>query len=82
MAIEKKVLKELQMLYIFNPPLRELISYRNILNKLKYIRKLFVVDVACGDYHSAVITNLSEVYLWGSNKNGQLGIDMENSLQS
>ncbi|CDW89302.1 isoform c [Stylonychia lemnae] len=50
--------------------------------KVEQLSKLFVVDVACGDYHSAVITNLQEVYLWGSNKNGQLGIDMENCQQS
>jgi len=29
-----------------------------------------VIDVACGDYHSCAITNLKDVYAWGSNKEG------------
>jgi alpha-tubulin suppressor-like RCC1 family protein len=40
--------------------------------------KQFVIDVSCGDYHSCVINNQREVYIWGSNKDGQLGLDYEN----
>ncbi len=45
---------------------------------MDYYRKYFVTDVACGDYHSCVLTNSKEAYVWGSNKEGQLGMDMEN----
>ena len=41
-----------------------------------------MIDVACGDTHSCVLTNANEVYLWGSNKEGQLGVDMENCQHS
>jgi alpha-tubulin suppressor-like RCC1 family protein len=37
-----------------------------------------VVDVACGDFHSCVLTNIKDLYMWGSNKEGQLGLDIEN----
>ncbi|GAB2218566.1 hypothetical protein Droror1_Dr00001793 [Drosera rotundifolia] len=31
-------------------------------------------DVACGGYHTCIITNGGELYTWGSNENGCLGI--------
>jgi alpha-tubulin suppressor-like RCC1 family protein len=34
--------------------------------------------VGCGDHHSCVVTNQREVFVWGSNKEGQLGLDYEN----
>lgn len=46
--------------------------------KIDQLNKSFIVDVACGDHHSCVLSNLSDIYVWGSNKEGQLGIDMEN----
>lgn len=39
----------------------------------------FVVAVACGERHSVALTRLGEVYCWGDNKNGQLGVTMSNS---
>ena len=41
-----------------------------------------MVDVACGDYHSCAVTNQKEVLLWGSNKDGQLGQDLESCPHS
>ncbi|KAI5009531.1 hypothetical protein ZWY2020_011668 [Hordeum vulgare] len=32
-----------------------------------------VVEVACGSYHVAVLTNAGEVYTWGKGANGRLG---------
>uniref|UniRef100_A0A804MCV6 Regulator of chromosome condensation (RCC1) family with FYVE zinc finger domain n=1 Tax=Zea mays TaxID=4577 RepID=A0A804MCV6_MAIZE len=32
-----------------------------------------VVEVACGSYHVAVLTNAGEVYTWGKGTNGRLG---------
>jgi alpha-tubulin suppressor-like RCC1 family protein len=34
--------------------------------------------VACGDNHSCAITSQNELIVWGSNKDGQLGLDIEN----
>lgn len=31
-------------------------------------------EVACGGYHTCVLTNSGELYTWGSNENGCLGI--------
>ncbi|XP_062231978.1 PH, RCC1 and FYVE domains-containing protein 1-like isoform X1 [Phragmites australis] len=33
----------------------------------------YVVQVACGSYHVAVLTNKSEVFTWGKGANGRLG---------
>lgn len=35
------------------------------------------MDVACGDGHSLALTSAREVYVWGNNKDGQLGFDPE-----
>ncbi|KAL0909012.1 hypothetical protein M5K25_023533 [Dendrobium thyrsiflorum] len=32
------------------------------------------VEVACGGYHTCVVTNDGELYAWGSNENGCLGL--------
>ncbi|XP_047147033.1 ultraviolet-B receptor UVR8-like isoform X2 [Vigna umbellata] len=34
----------------------------------------FSKEVACGGYHTCVLTNSGELYTWGSNENGCLGI--------
>jgi len=33
----------------------------------------FFVDVACGDGHSLALTSAREIFVWGNNKDGQLG---------
>ena len=47
-----------------------------------FYSRQFVIDVACGDYHSCILNNQKEVYVWGSNKDGQLGLDHENCQSS
>jgi len=34
------------------------------------ISKYFLIDVACGDSHSCVLSNLKEAFIWGNNKEG------------
>lgn len=34
----------------------------------------YAEEVACGGYHTCVLTNFGELYTWGSNENGCLGI--------
>ncbi|XP_020080536.1 uncharacterized protein LOC109704181 isoform X2 [Ananas comosus] len=37
------------------------------------ISNSFVEEIACGAYHSAVLTSKTEVYTWGKGANGRLG---------
>ena len=41
--------------------------------KVDNLSKTFVIDVACGNFHSLALTNDKNVFLWGSNKYNQLG---------
>lgn len=38
------------------------------------LKQSFVVAVAAGDRHSVALTKLGEVYCWGDNRSGQLGM--------
>ncbi|GJN91025.1 hypothetical protein Rhopal_004039-T1 [Rhodotorula paludigena] len=44
------------------------------LNHLEHFDGLFPAEVACGAFHSAVRTRDGSVYVFGSNKEGQLGV--------
>lgn len=37
----------------------------------------FPINIACGSSHSICLTDDGEVYTWGSNESGQLGIGNE-----
>ncbi|KAL6010052.1 hypothetical protein ACLOJK_000483 [Asimina triloba] len=37
------------------------------------LQKNFVLEIACGAYHVAVLTSRTEVYTWGKGANGRLG---------
>lgn len=41
---------------------------------LKALATRIVVQIACGLKHALALTNNGELYSWGSNKEGQLGI--------
>lgn len=45
--------------------------------KIESLAKQFVIDAACGDNHSLVLTNQREVLAWGLNKQCQLGFDRQ-----
>lgn len=34
-----------------------------------------VYSVACGQQHTVVMTSSGRIFVWGSNKHGQLGVD-------
>ena len=42
--------------------------------KIAALEHLYVKMIACGSSHSVVITNEGQIYAWGSNSFGQLGI--------
>ena len=37
------------------------------------ISHLVITDIACGDAHSACITEAGQLYIWGCSDNGKLG---------
>eukprot|EP00005_Dracoamoeba_jomungandri_P003344 CAMPEP_0174255280 /NCGR_PEP_ID=MMETSP0439-20130205/4627_1 /TAXON_ID=0 /ORGANISM="Stereomyxa ramosa, Strain Chinc5" /LENGTH=558 /DNA_ID=CAMNT_0015337397 /DNA_START=161 /DNA_END=1838 /DNA_ORIENTATION=+ len=41
------------------------------------LRGEFVVQVACGDYHTVVVTNEGKIFSWGKGSNGRLGLGHE-----
>lgn len=45
--------------------------------KIESLSKSFIIDVACGDSHSLVLTNERCLYVWGRNHLNQLGYDKE-----
>ncbi|GAA5973863.1 hypothetical protein JCM11641_003201 [Rhodosporidiobolus odoratus] len=44
------------------------------LPRLEFFNGLFPVTISCGAFHSAILTKDGSVYLFGSNKEGQLGL--------
>jgi secretion-regulating guanine nucleotide exchange factor len=34
-----------------------------------------VYSIACGQQHTVVMTSSGKIFMWGSNKHGQLGVD-------
>ncbi|PNY08361.1 hypothetical protein L195_g004881 [Trifolium pratense] len=42
----------------------------------------YAEEVACGGYHTCVLTNIGELYTWGSNENGCLGIGSSYAIHS
>ena len=45
--------------------------------KVESLAKEFIIDVACGEHHSVALTNDKNAFMWGSNKQNQLGFDSE-----
>ncbi len=40
----------------------------------------FVSVVSCGQYHSVALTSFGQIFTWGSNQHGQLGLDSADIL--
>ncbi|XP_044895982.1 putative E3 ubiquitin-protein ligase HERC4 isoform X8 [Panthera onca] len=53
-------------------------SIRNI----KSLSDIQIVQVACGYYHSLALSKASEVFCWGQNKYGQLGLGIDCKKQA
>ncbi|XP_017957265.1 probable E3 ubiquitin-protein ligase HERC4 isoform X1 [Drosophila navojoa] len=59
-------------------------SDQDIVKLPKIVRNLVsktVVQIACGSNHSLALTCCGELYSWGSNLYGQLGVSLPNDLQ-
>ena len=48
-------------------------------HRVDALKKLRVVGCSAGTYHSICFTNQNELFAWGSNKSGQLGVAHEKS---
>ncbi len=42
---------------------------------------LFITDICCGTYHSLALTSSGDIYSWGANKYGQIGIGSDRDCQ-
>ncbi|XP_009892293.1 PREDICTED: probable E3 ubiquitin-protein ligase HERC4 isoform X1 [Charadrius vociferus] len=49
---------------------------------IKSLSEIQIVQVACGYYHSLALSKASEVFSWGQNKYGQLGLGYEYKKQN
>ncbi|XP_006889079.1 PREDICTED: probable E3 ubiquitin-protein ligase HERC4 isoform X3 [Elephantulus edwardii] len=49
---------------------------------IKSLSDIQIVQVACGYYHSLALSKASEVFCWGQNKYGQLGLGLDCNKQS
>lgn len=41
-----------------------------------------IIDIAAGGWHSAAISAFNDLYVWGWNVNGQLGLSLYNQIES
>ncbi|XP_032623522.1 E3 ISG15--protein ligase HERC5-like isoform X2 [Chelonoidis abingdonii] len=41
---------------------------------LKELRDKYIVQIACGDHHSMALSKGGELFIWGQNSHGQLGV--------
>nr|KAF6456349.1 HECT and RLD domain containing E3 ubiquitin protein ligase 4 [Rousettus aegyptiacus] len=49
---------------------------------IKSLSDIQIVQVACGYYHSLALSKASEVFCWGQNKYGQLGLGIDYKKQA
>ncbi|CAG8633365.1 3734_t:CDS:2, partial [Ambispora gerdemannii] len=49
---------------------------------IEFLQGLTVTEIACGGWHSAVITDSQDLYTFGWNNHGRLGINTTSSIQS
>eukprot|EP01084_Bolivina_argentea_P124857 221252_1 len=40
-------------------------------------RKIKIIQIKCGSYHSIVLSNQNRIYAWGYNENGQCGLGIK-----
>uniref|UniRef100_A0A2K6K0F2 HECT and RLD domain containing E3 ubiquitin protein ligase 4 n=1 Tax=Rhinopithecus bieti TaxID=61621 RepID=A0A2K6K0F2_RHIBE len=57
------------------------LSYGRIRN-IKSLSDIQIIQVACGYYHSLALSKASEVFCWGQNKYGQLGLGTDCKKQT
>ncbi|XP_053163446.1 probable E3 ubiquitin-protein ligase HERC4 isoform X3 [Hemicordylus capensis] len=57
-------------------------EYTRVPRNIKSLSDIQIAQVACGYYHSLALSKGSEVFSWGQNKHGQLGLGYEFKKQT
>ncbi|XP_042315284.1 probable E3 ubiquitin-protein ligase HERC4 isoform X4 [Sceloporus undulatus] len=57
-------------------------EYIRVPRNIKSLSDVQIVQVACGYYHSLALSKGSEVFSWGQNKHGQLGLGYDYKKQT
>ncbi|XP_078247018.1 putative E3 ubiquitin-protein ligase HERC4 isoform X6 [Pogona vitticeps] len=57
-------------------------EYTRVPRNIKSLSDIQIVQVACGYYHSLALSKGSEIFSWGQNKHGQLGLGYEFKKQT
>ncbi|KAM4636375.1 putative E3 ubiquitin-protein ligase HERC4 isoform 2-T3 [Discoglossus pictus] len=57
-------------------------EYIRVPRNIKSLSDIQIVQVACGHHHSLALSKESEVYAWGQNRYGQLGLGYELKKES
>ncbi|KAH0517018.1 putative E3 ubiquitin-protein ligase HERC4 [Microtus ochrogaster] len=57
-------------------------EYIRVPRNIKSLSDIQIVQVACGYYHSLALSKASEVFCWGQNKYGQLGLGIDYKKQT
>ncbi|KAM4854482.1 putative E3 ubiquitin-protein ligase HERC6 [Thomomys bottae] len=53
-----------------------------ILRKIKALASIKIIQVSCGDFHSLALSEDSQVFSWGKNSEGQLGLGINTPKQA
>jgi hypothetical protein len=53
----------------------ETLVFRNIANSWDTIGNCQIVQISCGPQHTAAVTAMGTLFIWGDNTNMQLGVD-------
>ncbi|MEE6488184.1 hypothetical protein FKM82_015154 [Ascaphus truei] len=57
-------------------------EYTRVPRNIKSLSEIQIVQVACGHHHSLALSKASDVYAWGQNRYGQLGLGYELKKES
>ncbi|XP_075072549.1 putative E3 ubiquitin-protein ligase HERC4 isoform X2 [Mixophyes fleayi] len=52
-------------------------EYVRVPRNIKSLSEIHIVQVSCGHHHSLALSKESEIYVWGDNRFGQLGLGYE-----
>jgi alpha-tubulin suppressor-like RCC1 family protein len=47
----------------------------------EHLEEFNIIDICCGTYHSLALTSSGDIYAWGANKYGQIGIGSDRDCE-
>ncbi|XP_053307027.1 probable E3 ubiquitin-protein ligase HERC4 isoform X2 [Spea bombifrons] len=57
-------------------------EYVRVPRNIKSLSEVHIIEVACGYHHSLALSRESNIYAWGQNRHGQLGLGYERKRES